>query len=704
MNGLACRPSGIPLAYAAIALVWIAVRDYALVGAAGFDAGQTALDAAFLVAGAGALYFLLRARDRARLRIEERFRVVTEAYADWYWEIDADLRVTVLQGAGLERFGLVANDLIGKPTSAVENFELTGISPEEFASVRARRQPYRDVRGKVRMADGRVRHISITGEPVFSADGAFAGYRGITREITDQVETELALQASERRFRRMVEAVPQLLFFITNPARDRWIYRSPNWGAIWNYHGPLEGAGRVKEVLERILPEDRALYHGRADAESRGEVVDVEYRFRDPDRGVRWLRTRTVGVPDGEGNVEVYGVTEDVTERHQALERISASEALHRSVLESMAEGLIMRDREGRIVAANRAAERILGLPLTEMGNKQTLDVTGAPLHDDGSRFSLDEYPWTEVMRTGRPVLGAVMGLHRKDGVMVWLRINTVPRTSAAGTLEGVVATFQDITVERAAVEGLSQIASTQERRVAERTAELLKTNRELETFAHSVSHDLRAPLRAINGFARLLAEREGPRLDSESRRLLSRIEAGAGRMGELIDDVIEYSSATRREPVFSRVNMGSVAEAVATRLSQAYPSTRIEIGSLGEARADAKMMERIFEHLIGNALKFSARSAEPHVRVWADAGEGDTTVHVADNGAGFDPEHAAQLFNLFRRLHHDHEFPGTGVGLAIVRNLVERQAGQVFAKGEPGRGATFSFRLGRVDQGAIVH
>jgi PAS domain S-box-containing protein len=650
-----------------------------------------------LGAAALALYFYVqaRARGRALRKADSRFGLVTDLHASWYWETDAQLHLTVLHGSALAKFGVDPAEVLGKPSKAIFGFELTEITGEAFAQIRAERKPYRNIRARMALPGDRMLYISIDGDPAFAPDGSFAGYRGITREITGQVEAELALKESEERFRRMVETAPQLLFFITNPARNKWIYRSPNWGAIWNYQGKLAPVGRNKVVLDRILSEDRPLYDGRAEAEARGEIVDIEYRFRDPDRGLRWLRTRTIGMPGAGGEVEVYGVTEDVTERHSVMDGIRASEALHRSMLESMAEGLIIRDKEGRIVSANAAAARILGTEVGQMAGRHAPSRPRPSLREDGSVFPVEDYPWKEAIAHSRPVLGTVMGVHHVDGRQVWIRINTVPLVSAEGVAEGCIATFQDITVERAAVRELAEAAASLEQRVAERTAALEKTNRELEAFAHSVSHDLRSPLRAINGFARLLADREGTRLDSESRRLLSRIEAGAGRMGELIDDVIEYSATTRRLPVVASVSLDRLLRSVVARLAQAYPATRFEVEPLGEVRGDARMLEEILGHLVGNALKFSARAADPKVRVWAE-GEGNAkTVYVSDNGAGFDMAHAGHLFNLFRRLHHEHEFPGTGVGLATVRNLVEQHGGVVSAQGEPGLGARFSFRLG---------
>jgi signal transduction histidine kinase len=146
---------------------------------------------------------------------------------------------------------------------------------------------------------------------------------------------------------------------------------------------------------------------------------------------------------------------------------------------------------------------------------------------------------------------------------------------------------------------------------------------------------------------------------------------------------------------VFGPVDLDRVARSVVARLAQAYPSTRFDVAPLGTVRGDSRMLEDILVHLVGNALKFSARATEPRVRLWSEGEGSERTIYVADNGAGFDMAHSGHLFNLFRRLHHEHEFPGTGVGLATVKNLVEQHGGEVFAHGEPGIGARFAFRLG---------
>ncbi len=240
----------------------------------------------------------------------------------------------------------------------------------------------------------------------------------------------------------------------------------------------------------------------------------------------------------------------------------------------------------------------------------------------------------------------------------------------------------------------LRALSATLEQRVAERTAALERANAELESFSYSVSHDLRAPLRALNGYASILAAEEGGKLSPEGRAHLERIARNAVRMGELIDDLLQFSRVGRDELRREKVELAELARTQADELRDIYPAARVTIGPLPTVSADAAMLRQVFANLVGNALKFSSRRSDPHVEIGAAVHEGQQAIYVRDNGEGFDMRYAGKLFGVFQRMHKESEFPGTGVGLAIVKRIVERHGGRVWAEAAPGAGAAFYFTL----------
>ena len=234
------------------------------------------------------------------------------------------------------------------------------------------------------------------------------------------------------------------------------------------------------------------------------------------------------------------------------------------------------------------------------------------------------------------------------------------------------------------------------EARVRERTAELQAAYRELESFSYSVSHDLRAPLRAIDGYSAILAEDHGAGLDAEGRRLLGVVRDAAARMGRLIDDLLAFSRLGRQRLTAGPVDMQALAREVAAELGAQYPAAGIELGALPAALGDPALLRQVWVNLLGNALKYSAKSAAPRVVVGGAARNGEVEYVVSDNGAGFDMRYVDKLFTVFQRLHRESEFAGTGVGLAIVQRIVARHGGRVWAESRPGEGARFGFALPR--------
>ncbi len=272
------------------------------------------------------------------------------------------------------------------------------------------------------------------------------------------------------------------------------------------------------------------------------------------------------------------------------------------------------------------------------------------------------------------------------------------------GEIAGLARAFDDMAdaVDQREAD-IDELNASLERRVEERTEELLAANRELESFSYTVSHDLRAPLRAIDGFSELLQVKYSDELNDEAQRFVGRIRTGAVRMGALIDDLLQFSRLTRIDLVSRTISLDTLVEEILTEdFSDPRSDSPIEwrIGRLGSVAGDPAMLRGVLVNLIGNAVKFSRGRSPAVVEIGRTENDGEVTFFVRDNGVGFDMAHAAHMFGVFQRLHLQEEFEGTGIGLAIVERIIHRHGGRVWAESAPNEGATFYFTLGEAVNG----
>lgn len=287
----------------------------------------------------------------------------------------------------------------------------------------------------------------------------------------------------------------------------------------------------------------------------------------------------------------------------------------------------------------------------------------------------------------------------RKDGTRMWLRWSVVPWFTDSEEIGGIIMSTEDITDIVSKRDELSNQKKELERQVSERTKELKKVNEELEAFSYSVSHDLRSPLRAITGFGQILKQDYGSSLDSEGNRLLDIVIQNAHNMGELIDDILTFSRLGRSSLSLSKLNFESLCETVYQGLivTEKNLKDRIELTfkHLPVINADAKMIRQAVENLLSNAIKYSSMNDGPiHIEIGCKEVDEFYQFYIKDNGIGFDPEYSHKLFEIFQRLHSQEEFEGTGVGLALVKRIINRHNGTIWAESSPGHGSTFYFTL----------
>lgn len=368
----------------------------------------------------------------------------------------------------------------------------------------------------------------------------------------------------------------------------------------------------------------------------------------------------------------------------EARERLSSQSRLLESVLTNLGEGVVVADTGGKFLVWNPMARRLVGIGPTDAAPAEWSRRYGVFLPDRTTPYPSDKLPLALAIR-GQSTDS--VGLFIRNPEMpegILLSVTGRPLVDESGAIAGGVVLFRDVTAERKAQE-----------EARERTERLDAVNKELDAFTYSVSHDLRAPLRAIEGFSKILLEEHSGGLDAEGNRLFQVVRTNTLKMGRLIDDLLAFSRLGKTEIERRQVDMEDLARSVLKDLEGIpEPAGRVRIESLPPVWGDPSMLRQAFLNLLANAVKFTRRTPKPSIRIGARREDGGNVYFVQDNGAGFDMRYQDKLFGIFQRLHTDAEFEGTGVGLAIVRRIAERHGGRAWAEGKPGEGATFYLSL----------
>jgi PAS domain S-box-containing protein len=502
----------------------------------------------------------------------------------------------------------------------------------------------------------------------------------VGREMAARQRAEQTLGKTQTRFQQMLASSTAVIY--ANVVSGTTF--SPSW--VSENVTRITGYGADEPLhpawwLNNLHPDDRARVLADMPALFANGQLTTEYRFRGKDGVYRWVHDEARLLRDAAGQpIEVVGSWVDITDRREAEASLRASEERLRLLVGSVRDyAIYMLDADGHVRSWNAGARHIKGYTEAEIL---------------GRHFSRFYTP--EDVAAGRPAAALRAAVTdgkfeeenwrvRKDGSHFWANVVITAVRDDRGALLGFAKVTRDLTERKQGEEKLRRYA-----------AELEAANKELEAFSYSVSHDLRAPLRSLDGFSQALLEDYGDRLDDTGRDFLRRVRAGSQRMATLIDDLLGLSRVTRAELHVGEVDLSALAAALAADLEKADPERAVTftIAPGLIARADPGLMRVALQNLLGNAWKFTGKRSPAHVEVGAMAHNGGRAFFVRDDGAGFDMAHAAKLFGAFQRLHGFAEFPGSGIGLATVQRIIHRHGGQVWAEGAPDRGATFYFTL----------
>ena len=580
--------------------------------------------------------------------------------------------------------------------------------------------------------DGSYRWIYAIADMLRAADGTPVRMLGCHLDITERKRAEEALQESEAKFRTLADFVPQMVWMCTPDGLN--IYFNQRWV---DYTGMSldESCGRGWNTPFHGDDKQRA-WDAWNHAVATGEAYQVESRLRAADGSYRWFLMQGRPLRNASGTVvKWFGTCTDIEEMKQAAaalcrqsERLRNLHDIDRAVLqavespERIAQAALQRLR--KLLACQRASVGIFDLAKKEV-RVFAAEATRETIVQTGKVLAEDAYGDLEVLRQGSAEIledtaqvkspSAVAQILQAEGVRSSLTLPLVSERGLIGALNVGWETPRAVTSEEqeiaGEVAGLIALAIQQarllqetkfhagelEQRVRERTVQLESANKELEAFSYSVSHDLRAPLRHVQGYVEMLTREAGGQLSDKARRFMKTIGDASAEMGVLIDDLLEFSRMGRTEMCEARVDLEALVRETVRELEPATRERSIiwETSPLPAVQGDSAMLKQVLANLLGNAVKYTRPRDPAKIEIGCAGAEDERTVlYVRDNGVGFDPQYVDKLFGVFQRLHRADEFEGTGIGLASVRRIIARHGGRTWAEGNLNAGATFYFTL----------
>jgi PAS domain S-box-containing protein len=618
---------------------------------------------------------------------EAHFRLFVEGVRDYaIYLLDLEGRVISWNTGARRLFGYGSEEIVGQPLSRFySSEEAQRHKPEQIVRRAIEHGRVEEETWRVRKDKSRFWANVIT-TTVRDENGKLQGLASITRDLSERLQVEEPLRQIQARQSFLLRAAPITLYTTGLPPdrTNRWV--SENVRRRTGY-SPEEMARERTFWVERLHPEDRERVLKEFESILAQGEITTEYRWRYADGSYRWVLDQAVLARDEMGNPKgIIGSCLDITDRRQREAELRKSVQLYRTVARNIPGGAVaVFDRDLRyLVVDGDETLNEMGLSKEQVEGKTLFEVFPPDLCQEIE-------PIHRAALAGETTMTEIPYRHH-----MYL-VHAFPIRDGQMAFDGGMALILDITERRLVEDRVRQLNEELERRVVERTEQLEAVNQELEAFSYTVSHDLRAPLRALQGLANAMLEDCACQLDATGQDYTRRMASAADRMDTLIQGLLAYSRLSRAQLELKPIALDSVVAAVRSQLDAELRDRKAEVtveSSLPVVRGHQLTLEQILGNLLANAIKFVASGVIPRVRVWAEPRGHRVRLWVEDNGIGIAHEHHGRIFSVFERLHGIESYPGTGVGLAIVRKGVERMGGRVGLESEPGRGSRFWVEL----------
>ncbi|HEY5975661.1 MAG TPA: PAS domain S-box protein [Geobacteraceae bacterium] len=622
------------------------------------------------------------------MQLSDIHRTIISTAMDGFLLVDRDGHILDANEAYCQMMGYCREELMGmtiQQLDAVETAEETRQHIARMIATGADRFESRHRRKDGSMIDV---EVSVTFLPEHDC------FFGFQRDITARKRFEEELRHSEERYRIVADFTHDWEYWLGADGLFRYV--SPSCEQFTGYTA-AQFIAEPGLLVEIVHPDDRELVqcHLRDDLSAAGTRA-LEFRIVTKEGDIRWINHVCQPVRGEQGeHLGRRASNRDITDRKQAEVALRASEEKYRALVQSVNCIIIRWDRHGIVTFLNDYGLAFFGFATEEVIGRHVCESI-VPERDSEGR---DLRRLMDAIFTDPQQYQASANENiRKNGERVWISWANRPMVAADDTVTEMLSVGVDITDQKRAERLVITINEALERGVAERTAELESALRHMESFSYSISHDLRAPLRAVDGFSRMLLEDHALCLDDEGKRVCGVISDSARDMGKLIDDLLAFSRVGRTALRTSSIDMGTLARSIFFELTAAGERERIDfqVSALPSAVGDPTLIRQVWMNLLSNAIKFSSKKDRAVIEVTAEDRGDEIIYSVRDNGAGFDMQYVEKLFGVFQRLHSTKEFEGTGVGLAIVQRIIHRHGGRVWAGGHPGKGAAFYFTLNK--------